>query len=534
MSTSYSQPDTPDTDELVAYLDGELTADECRRVERRLAGDAEYRRRLTELEQAWSALEALPPTAVGDDFARTTIEMVAVVAERDAKDQSATQSASGRRRTYRMAAAGLAIALAAFVAARAFAPSRNHALVADLPVIAQLDVLTEVGDVEYLRGLATLNLEPNARGATNVANVSAAANWQTFDDRLKWIDVLPVDQKAELAAKFDRFEKLGPAPAAQDRLRKLQLDVAASQHREQLEATLAAYAVWLQSRSPGDKLELRELPTADRLLRVKRMLEESKRAARRKLSLEDEQALQDAILSIVEERRGELVQEVRRQGHPDPERRIAGRSVAQVALVIVMRDMQDDKRRRQLQDRLTARLSPEAQDYLDGLEGGQRMRQLWRWMYDALEPKFGSQSLEQFFAAELTNDQREYLLGLPLAEMEVQLQQMYMRSQVGLRDDDFPRRFWRGGPGGRGPEERGRGRDERGRRDGPGRDFERDGFDGPPPFPPGPGGRGGPGGPPPREGRDWRPPPREFGPPNGGPRREDGPPPDGPPPDEPN
>ena len=64
MSTSPHNPTRPTTDELVAYLDGELTADECRRVERRLASDADYRRRLTELEQAWSALEALPPTVV--------------------------------------------------------------------------------------------------------------------------------------------------------------------------------------------------------------------------------------------------------------------------------------------------------------------------------------------------------------------------------------------------------------------------------------------------------------------------------------
>ena len=47
MSTTPSQSESPDTDELVAYLDGELSADECRRVERRLASDADYRRRLT-------------------------------------------------------------------------------------------------------------------------------------------------------------------------------------------------------------------------------------------------------------------------------------------------------------------------------------------------------------------------------------------------------------------------------------------------------------------------------------------------------
>ena len=67
---------------------------------------------------------------------------------------------------------------------------------------------------------------------------------------------------------------------------------------------------------------------------------------------------------------------------------------------------------------------------------------------------------------ELTNDQREYLLGLPPAEMDEQLEQMYMRSQVGLRDDDFLRRFWRG----RGPRGgRGRDRDRGPRRSWPAR-----------------------------------------------------------------
>ena len=503
MSPSPTQPDAPDTEELVAYLDGELTADECRRVERRLAGDADYRRRLTELEQAWSALEALPPTVVDDDFARTTIEMVAVAAERDVQAQSATQAASGRRRTVWMAAGGLAIAIAAFAAARAFAPSPNHRLIADLPVSAQLDVLTEVGDIEYLRGLAELDFEPSSRGTSSVSTLSDA-KWQTFDDRRRWIEALPADEKAELAAKFDRFEKLGPAPAAQNRLRKLQLDIATAPDHKQLEATLAAYADWIQPRSPGDKLELRELPAADRLLRVQQILEQS---ARRQLSLEDEKALQDAILNIVEELQGELPRELNQQAHGGPARRTRG----QVALMIIVRETQNHERRQQLQDRLTSRLSPETQEYLDGLETWQRWRQLWRWMYEAVSPKLGPQSLEQFFVDELTNDQREYLLGLPQAEWEEQLQQWYLGSQVGMRRDDLPRRFWRGEPGGRGPWERGPGAEGRGPRDGPGRGFDREGFEGRPPFPPGPGGPDGPPpGPPPRDGRGWR------GPSNGG------------------
>ncbi len=541
MSTSPTQSDTPDISELVAYLDGELTADECRRVERRLASDADYRQKLTELEQAWTALESLPTTKVDDDFARTTIEMVTVAAVREAKAQSTSQAVIGRRRKYWMAAGGLAIAMASFAAARVLVPSRDNALVADLPVIEQLDVLTEISDVEYLRGLARLDFAGSTRGTssattttTTTTSAATASDWQSFDDRADWIESLPAKEKADLSAKFERFEKLMPRPEAQDRLRSLERDVATASDRDQLEATLAAYGEWLQSRTQGEKLKLRErdISTAERLERAKSLLAETQLAARRQLSLEDEKALQDAILSIVEERRGELVQEIGRQGNPDPERRLGGQPAARVAMVIIGGDLRNEERRGRTIDRLSAHLSPDAQEYLNGLDRGQRGWQLMRWVYEAVGSNVGRQNLEQFFASGLTDDQREILLGLPLSEMNEQLEQMYMRSQVGLREDDSLRRLWRGGFDGRGPQDRGRGGDDRGRRDGRRREMDGERFDGPPPGPPGPGGpgrggpgRGGPGGrppgpPPPRDGRDWRPPP-EGGPRDGGPRPED-------------
>lgn len=519
MSTTPSQSESPDTDELVAYLDGELSAEASRQVERRLANDADYRRRLTELEQAWSALEALPQTEVADDFARTTIEMVTIAAERDVKAQSATVATGDRRKSYWRLAAGIAVAAAAFMLARMIWPNSNRALVDDLPVIANLDVLSQVGTIEYLRGLSKLNFETSLRNESEVSPVVNTSAWQTPEDRRRWIEALGPQDKAALASKFERFERLAPAPQARDDLRRLTVQIAAAPDRAELEQALVNYGAWIERLSPGRQLELREAKTTtDRLKLVERMVEQSDRAARRQLSPEDEKRLQDVILDLVEERRGELLQEIGRQGHPDPERRVGGRPAAQVALVIIGRDMFDDKRREQTIDRLTAPLSQEAQEYLNEQDRGQRVRLLMRWVYEAVGSNVGRQNLEEYFTNELTNDQRENLLGLPSTEMREQLEQMYMRSQVGLRDDDFPRRFWRGGgPWG-----------ERGR-DGPRDRFDRDGFDGPPPFPPpgGPRGPGGPGGrppgPPPRDRRDFGPPPREgFGPPrDGGPPREE-------------
>jgi hypothetical protein len=531
MSALPSQPDSTDSDELVAYLDGELSADGCRRVEKRLANDADYRRRLTELEQAWSALEALPATVVADDFARTTIEMVAVAAEREAGVASDTKAAIGRRQMIWKAAGAVALVALAFVLARALVPSRNHALIADLPVIAQLDVLTEVGDVDYLRGLAKLDFESVPRSGTTAAPAVDVDDLRTYDERRVWVESLPANQKAELAAKFDRFEKLSPAPAEQDRLRRLESEIETASDRQELEETLTSYSVWLQARTQGEKVALRDraASTSDRLAKAKELLKDSQRDARRQLSLEDEKALQDTILGIVEERRDEVVQEIARQGRPNAQQRVEELSTAQVALFILWRDMQNPDRRRKLQDRLVSSLSPEAQDYLDGLDNRQRMWRLLEWVNEALAPKFGPKNLEQYFTTELTDDQRAQLLGMPYSDMEKLLQQMYMRSQFGMRDDESLRRFWRGEWEGRGPRDRERGRDgdgrsdDRGPRDGRRRENDRDRFDGPPPGPPGLGGRGprgfgpgGPGGPNGPGGRPLVPPPGgrgDWGPP---------------------
>ena len=52
----------------------------------------------------------------------------------------------------------MALAVAAFVIVRMLLPGPNGMLVHDLPVVVQLDVLAQVKDVEFLRGLTKIDL----------------------------------------------------------------------------------------------------------------------------------------------------------------------------------------------------------------------------------------------------------------------------------------------------------------------------------------------------------------------------------------
>lgn len=76
-------------EEMVAYLDGELNADQMQQVEDRLARDPPYRRQLQRLQRTWECLDQLPRSHVEEQFARSTVEMVAVQAERETASKPA-------------------------------------------------------------------------------------------------------------------------------------------------------------------------------------------------------------------------------------------------------------------------------------------------------------------------------------------------------------------------------------------------------------------------------------------------------------
>ncbi len=152
---SNMEADEPITEELSAYLDGELDADARRRVEERLARDPLYHRELQRLERAWGLLDRLDHAAVSESFTKTTIEMVAVAAAADLEEE---QKILPRRRRRQWAVFGgvtLAASLAGFALGKAVWPNPNDPLLQDLPVIENVDLYRQADSIEFLRLLDT-------------------------------------------------------------------------------------------------------------------------------------------------------------------------------------------------------------------------------------------------------------------------------------------------------------------------------------------------------------------------------------------
>lgn len=149
MPADETQEDFPA--DLVAYLDGELDADQARAVEDRLSRDAEYRRQLRELQQTWDLLDQLPTAEVDDRFTQTTLAMVAVSAAEDV-DQAQQRQVHTRRRWWWTGSLAAAVAFVIGYAAVSLVVSReNRRLLRDLPVIQRLDEYRYADSVEFLR-----------------------------------------------------------------------------------------------------------------------------------------------------------------------------------------------------------------------------------------------------------------------------------------------------------------------------------------------------------------------------------------------
>lgn len=154
---SLAEPNTID-EEIVAYLDGELDTEAMARVERRLTEDAAYRARLSQLQHAWDLLDNLRRTEADDEFVNSTVAMVAVQAEQEAKTQKL-------RIVRQQSLAWLALAVivvlsmaSGYIVLHRRMTREDRNLVRDLPVIEHVDEYLNIDSVDFLKQLEHQNL----------------------------------------------------------------------------------------------------------------------------------------------------------------------------------------------------------------------------------------------------------------------------------------------------------------------------------------------------------------------------------------
>src|SRR6478672_9648030 len=149
MATDKSLADTTSMDEeIVAYLDGELDSVAEAQVVRKLSEDAAFRARLSQLQHAWDLLDNLRGSEADDEFAASTVAMVAVHAEHESKSQQ-MKVVRQRGLTWLATAAVVLLSMSAgYYISHRRVTRNDRNLVRDLPVIEHVDEYRNIDNLD--------------------------------------------------------------------------------------------------------------------------------------------------------------------------------------------------------------------------------------------------------------------------------------------------------------------------------------------------------------------------------------------------
>ena len=117
--------------------------------------------RFNQLQQAWDLLDKLRGTEADDEFTASTVAMVAVQAEHEAKSQQLRAVRQRSLAWLTLAAVVLLSMASGYVVLHRRLTRADRKLVRDLPVIEHVDEYSNVDNVSFLKLLARENLFPS-------------------------------------------------------------------------------------------------------------------------------------------------------------------------------------------------------------------------------------------------------------------------------------------------------------------------------------------------------------------------------------
>lgn len=143
---------------LVAYLDGELDENSTRVIDDALATSQVARHEVEMLTRTWEMLDLLPREKASDSFTQTTMQ-TALQAEKPAPSIAAEDLIPRIRQAasvFAWSAGLLFVAWGGFMLTNRWINNPADQLIEELPVVENLELYQEVGDVEFLKSLESV------------------------------------------------------------------------------------------------------------------------------------------------------------------------------------------------------------------------------------------------------------------------------------------------------------------------------------------------------------------------------------------
>lgn len=274
--------------QLSAYLDGELDEDTRRLIETNLASDAQLRARLAEMEEAWTFLDMLESDEADESFTQSTMEMVAVQAEEDV-------AKSKVHRSYFVWLCVLVLGVcscAGYFSAAAMWPGPDDRLLADLPILENLDAYRQADSVEFLvmlheKGLfiteasvAAQSAEAKTESVTGGASTELAPavvpvsveREESMKQREARIEAMDGTARQALLRNLERFEAM-PEDERQQ-LRDFYEELSSHDDADELQRIALAYYDFLKPPlTSSERRKLQGMPAEERIQEIAKLLE---------------------------------------------------------------------------------------------------------------------------------------------------------------------------------------------------------------------------------------------------------------------
>jgi hypothetical protein len=283
---------------------------------------------------------------------------------------------------------------------------------------------------------------------------------QDDEGRLQYINNLSPNQKVELRRKYKSFT--GLQGDEQYRLRQLHEQIQQDEHRDELLGVMERYSEWCKSLSGYSRDTLALLSPEKRLEWVVNRRQEEQTKTDRPPTAKDANAVWHWMENYAEEHGKKFA-----DGLPSPLREkfpsMSPSAQRHIVMWMIWQRPQGGSNRPPDADmeELRSQLTPETQKLLETKPQNQQYRILQDWAHSLIrqKPGFGvgelvsDQVLAEFFANELTDEQRDRITNLSGEEMQRALLRLYIQKKS---PELFPRQP-DGPPPGPPPEMRGRG-----------------------------------------------------------------------------
>lgn len=435
-----SDTPTPQDEQLVAYLDGELDAEGRERLESQLATDTKLRARLQSLERTWEMLDELDTAPVGEPFTHTTLEMVALAAGEEVEREN-SDAPRKKRRWWIMSIILLTASVAAgFASVALFTPDPNTRLLEDLPLLERFDSYRYVESVEFLETLRDKGMFAETDGKPESVPALIAAD-SSAEQRRRFLAAMSPDEKEQLRTDEERFDRL--PDEERWRRRRLHEELRADSDAERLETILNRYYAWLTTLPPYNRAELTEMESGKRVKWIEnRLRREERRKIESLLTGDDVKKIWKWAFDYIEKYEKQITKSLpeaqrKRLEQFSPQMR---RKVLFGMILHYWRDADPKQPSPFMTDddlaRLREQLSGAAHERLDKMTPDQQWKTAALWL--SMRPgggfrgrrgeptKADDDRLAEFFEKELSRGQRDRLLGLPPDEMRRELYHLFL------------------------------------------------------------------------------------------------------------